>query len=78
MSNQTWRRIIHVVILHITEPLVLMLEREEGWSLPMIRSAGEELRQPGPYNVSDQQLIRIRLQHFPVNLNRRGFTAIRR
>jgi hypothetical protein len=61
MSNQTWRRIIRVVILHITEPLVLMLEGEKGWSLPIIRSAGEELRQPGPYNVSDRQLIRIRL-----------------
>ena len=61
MGNQTWRRIIHVVILHITEPLVLVLEGEEGWSLPIIRSAGGELRQPGPYNVSDRQLIRIRL-----------------
>jgi hypothetical protein len=51
MSNQIWQSHIHTVILHVTEPRILMLVGADGWSLPLVRLAGEEF---------DEELIRIR------------------
>jgi Phosphotransferase enzyme family len=51
MSNHIWQFQFHNIILHSTEPRVLMLAGADGWSLPLVRLTGEEFH---------EDLIRIR------------------